>query len=254
MIGVILTIASVLFGFLAGFVISELWTRYTEIRSLQGVRSSNALNMIRYASYFYSDKIFEKNFKYLVEKAAVADEIIAWDEGHLEIKYFQAIEDSFHRIKIKNPKDEVYFDNLLDSYHNVVEGSVRLDTLYKERLFPSQWLLLIGLSLIIAFSTLFLDITDFFPKVVVIAFPLIIVIALSIIYDLDSLNWGKAIITLEPNQILFDAIGAKRFYQTINVPYLSSKIIGYRTERTLSRDLMIIYNSIFQTRKNRKPY
>ena len=34
LVGIILTASAILFGFLAGFFISQLWTRYSEIRLL----------------------------------------------------------------------------------------------------------------------------------------------------------------------------------------------------------------------------
>lgn len=103
-IGIILTAASILFGFLAGFFISELWNRYTEIRSLQGERSSAGVTMISYAENFYTENKFESEFRKLVEKSAIVDEVINWNEGHVEIPYFQAIQKSFNLIKIKKIK------------------------------------------------------------------------------------------------------------------------------------------------------
>jgi hypothetical protein len=245
-ISVILTIASILFGFLVGFFISELWTRYIEIRSLQGVRTSSNINMIRYASYFYKgNKKFEQKFKSLVEISAISDEIIEWDEGHLEIPYHRAIEDSFRLVKLKqNNKDQVYFDNLLDSYHELVESLVKLDTLYKERLFISEWFLIASLSVIIAFSTLFLNVDHFFTKVIVVAFPAIIVTALAIIYDLDTLVWGRGIITIEPSQLILESIGRERFYITRDKKYIPHSVTAYRTEHDLKGELLKVYENI----------
>ena len=248
-IGVILTVASVLFGFLAGFFISELWTRYTNIRELQGKRLSEGLNMIRYASYFYNNKNFEKEFKLLVEKSAVADEVINWDEGHLEIKYYQDIETSFSRIQVKTKKDQVYFDNLLDSYNEIVETIVRMDILYKERLFPTEWFMLVTLSLIITFSILFLDTSHFFYKVVVLVFPAIILLAMSVIYDLNTLVWSRGLVTLEPIQKSFDALGVKRYYIRKDEKY-APKGVEYRTEDDLVPELKKVYDDILSHRNS----
>jgi len=148
-IGIILTISSILFGFLAGFFISELWSRYTEIRSTQSERCSSGLNMIAAAEHFFDNKKFEKEFKKLVEKAPIADEIIKWEEGHLEINYYINIKNSFKHIKIENEKDSEYLENLLNNYNSFVNTTIKLDILGKEKLFISEWFLMFALSFII---------------------------------------------------------------------------------------------------------
>ena len=251
-VGVILTIASILFGFLAGFFISELWTRYTEIRELQGTRFSDTLNLIRYASYFFDNKIFEKEFKKNVEKSSIADEVIDWNEGHLEIKYFRDIEKSFRHIKIKQVKDESYLNNLLNSYNRLIESVVRLDVLYKERLFTSEWFMLTTLSLIVGISLLFLDVAHPFYQIVILCFPAIIVLALSTIYDLDVLVWGREILTMEPTQRVFDTLGVKRFYLGESVNYIPQHVKDYRTVKDLDPELKKVYDDIVKRRESKK--
>ena len=134
-IGVILSIASILFGLLTGFFISELWSRYTEIRSLQGERASSGLNMIKLASYFYENKKFEKDFKNRVEKSAIADEVINWDEGHLEEFYYRDISTSYDYIDVKSQKDGIIFDKLIDNVKEHSQTTMKMNILYKERLF-----------------------------------------------------------------------------------------------------------------------
>ncbi len=249
-IGIILSISSILFGFLAGFFISELWTRYTEIRELQGSRSSAGLNMINYAEYFFKNKKFRDEFKSSVEKSIVADEIIDWDEGHIEIPYYRDIESSFRHIKkLKNKKDEIYFDNLINAHHDYVETTVRLDTLYKERLFSTEWFVIIILSVLISMSILFLDGTQFFYQIIILIFPVIVSLALSLIYDLDKLLWGKERLTMEPVQIILDSIGAKRFYLKSKKPLVSQHIKDYRTEDSLTGGARQVYLDILKKRK-----
>jgi len=243
-IGVILTVASILFGFLAGFFISELWSRYTQIREMEGIRGSEGLNLVRYASYFYNDKKFKKYFTDLVEKSCVAEESINYDQGYLVISYYQDIEMSFRKLKLKSIRDGQYFNNLLDSYHSHVRSVVRLDTLYRERLFFSEWIMLTTLSTIIAFSLLFLDVSHFFYKVIVLIFPAILVLALNIIYDLDKINWSREIITIEPTERILDSIGKKRYYLKSDIKYISPMVTDYRTEDDLKGELKKLYDSI----------
>jgi hypothetical protein len=250
-VGVILTIASILFGFLGGFFISELWSRYVEIRTLQSERSSEGLSMIRYAKHFFGNKEFAHEFKILVERASFADELIAWTEGHLEEPYFYAIENAFRHIELKNKKDEIYFNKLFDSYHQYVECTVKLDTLGKERLFASEWYMLTSLSVIMILSILFLDISHFFYSIIVLVFPGIITLSLMIIHDLNTLKWRRELVSLEPNEVIFDAIGVKRFYNSLERAHIS-KCTDFRTEGDLTGDLKQIFDHIESTRK--KPF
>jgi len=250
-VGVVLTIASILFGFLGGFFISELWSRYIDIRSFQSEWSSEGLNMLQNASHFFKDKIFEKDFKLKMEKALVADQIIDWHELNLELPYFREIGNSFEKIKLKDAKDEVYFDNLSDSYHDFVEAVVKLDTLGKEKLFLSEWGILIILSGIISLSVLFLDSSQIFYKIVILVFPAIITLSLNMIYDLDSLSWGRKTTTLEPGERLFDILGLKRFYSELEIKYKDPSVTDYRTEKDLTGELKEVLDNITKTRKKK---
>ena len=243
-ISVILTVSSILFGFLAGFFISELWSRYTQIREVQGKRTSETLNMIKYASHFFNNKKFKNEFEKYVEQSAIVDEMVDWDQGNLEIPYFIKIEDSFKYIKVTNKKSEIYFGKLMEGYHELIESIVKIDVLYRERLFLSEWIMLLALSLIISLSVLFLDVNHVFYRIIIFTFPAIIVLALSTIYELDTMKWSREIITLEPNERVLEAINAKRFYSKKSLKYISNHVKEYRTEDDLKGELKKICNSI----------
>lgn len=248
-IGVILSVSSIIFGLLVGFFISELWSRYTEIRSLQGERSSAGLLLIKLAEHFYKDKRFEKEFKAKMEASAIADEVILWDEGHLEEPYYCQVGDSLELVKIKDNKDGVVFDQMIDSYKDYFNATVKMNILYKERLFFSEWLILIILSLVIFASILFLDTTHILYQVVILVFPAIIFLALSIIYELDRMTWGRELITLEPTQVVLDAIGVKRFYLKKDLKYTRPNIQDFRTEENLKGEAKKVYLDILKKRK-----
>jgi hypothetical protein len=250
-IGVILTISSILFGFLGGFFISELWSRYTEIRTLQSEWSSEGLNMLQYATHFFKNKEFERDFKNKMEQALTADQLVSWTELDMEIPYFRKIGDSFEKIKVKTSKDEVYFSDLTDSYNDFIKAVVKLDTLGKEKLLSSEWSILFVLSSIIAISILFLDISHIFYRIMVLVFPAIITLALSIIYNLNGLNWGRRTTTLAPNERLFDNMGIKRFYSKTELKYKDPKIKDYRTEEDLTGELKKIRDKIIEHRKKK---
>ncbi|MFH1235625.1 MAG: hypothetical protein V1685_01655 [Parcubacteria group bacterium] len=243
-IGVILSIASILFGLLAGFFFSEQWTRYTEIRSLQSERSSAGLMLITAAKHFFSNEKFKKDFTERMERTAVADECINWDEGDFEEPYYYETLKSFELINVDNQKDAQYFSAMLGYNHTYAMNTVKLDVLYQERLSIIEWLLFFFLTAIIVVSVLLLDVSHMLYSIIVLTFPGVIFLTLSIIYDLNTLNWGRNLITLEPNQVIFDALGVQRFYMKRNVKYIPHGLTQYRTEDTLQGVALSTYQNI----------
>lgn len=253
-IGTILSIASILFGLLTGFFISELWSRYTEIRTLQGERASSGVSMIKMAGNFFTNKKFEKDFKKRVEKSAIADEVINWDEGHLEECYYQDISTSYKYIKVNSQKDAVIFDKLIDSVRQHTQTTMKMNILYKEKLFFTEWFILIVLSVVIVLSVLFLDTIHFLYQTMILVFPIIVYLALKIIYRLDKLTWARELITLEPTQVIFDNLDVKRFYLKRDLKFVSSHIKskGFRTEDDLKGEMKKVYTDILAKRKLEK--
>jgi len=251
-IGIILTIASILFGLLAGFFISGLGVRYVEIRELQNLWSAETINMIKYGETFYkNNKQFEKEFKKSVEKSSIVDEIVEWTEGHLALPYFRKISSSFEKLKIKSKKEDAYFKRMLESSDESMKALTRLDNLGKEKLFPSEWIIMITLSLIIALAILFLPTNHIFYRIIILVFPIIIAMTLLLIYNLNSLYWNKEMISLEPNQRILDAIDEKRFYLKEKKEFISKNIKNYRTEDDLKGELKEVYDSILKKRESK---
>ncbi len=247
-----LTVVSILFGLLASFFIAQLWSRYTEIRSLQGDRMSAGLILISCAKYFFNNKEFEKDFKKRMEKAVIADQIINIDEGTFEEPYYLQVEESFKHLKINNSKEEQYLQSMLGQYGTYVNSTIRMDILYHERMFFSEWFILSFLSVLIFISILFLNPLTFFYKVIIFTFPPLIVLTLSLLYDLDKMNWSREIVTIEPSERILDAIETKRFYMKKDVKDIHHYSKGYRTEDSLEGDLKEVYKNILKLRNMKK--
>jgi ABC-type multidrug transport system fused ATPase/permease subunit len=248
-ISIILTAASILFGLLASYFINELWTRFSAIRDLQSERTAAALNMIQYAKIFYKNKAFEKEFKERVEATSIADMAITMNEGHLEVPYFVHIEESFRKIRLRTELEEGYFERMATAHQDYVRTVQKLDLLYKHTLFFSEWLILLVLSALICVSVLFLPATDFFSFFVVLAFPAILILALNIIYDLNNLTWHRDYLTLEPTQVVFDALEVKRFYMKSDIQYVHPRVKDFRTEDSLEGNAKQVYDAILAARK-----
>jgi hypothetical protein len=208
--------------------------------------------MIKYAEHFFKNEKFKESFSKLTEKSSIVDEIVEWEEGHIELSYYRDIEESFTHITdddVKTNQDSHYFEKMMTAYDRYVEATVRLDTLGKEKLFVSEWIMMVILSLIIALSVLFINVFNLFFRTIIFVFPAIIVLAMVIIYDLDNLSWSKETVSLEPNQRIFDALGLKRFYLKKKKKFISARIKDYRTEDDLTPELKKVYLDIIKSRK-----
>jgi len=71
------------------------------------------------------------------------------------------------------------------------------------------------------------------------------------IYDLDSLSWGRKTTTLEPGERLFDILGLKRFYSELEIKYKDPSVTDYRTEKDLTGELKEVLDNITKTRKKK---
>jgi len=250
-IGVILSVASILFGLLAGFYISVLWGRYTEIRSLQGERCSAGLMLLDYARYFFkTNKKFEKDFRDRLEATAIADETIDWNEGDLEEPFYRKIGKSFFLLSVRTPKDESYFNAMVENHSNYVRTTVSMNTLYCERLSLTDWLLFALLTGVIGSSVLLLDGSMFFYSVIILVFPIIVFLTLSVIYELNTLRWGRQLVTVEPTQSILDALEVKRFYLGRDRPYVPKYLSSFRTEKTLRDYALVVYKEVLEKRKD----
>lgn len=250
-IGVILSISSILFGLLAGFFFSELWQRYTEIRSLQSERSSAGLMLITLATHFFKNKKFKKEFIQRMENTAIADETIIWDEGDFEEPYFNDVAKSFELVNVKGEKDSQYFGQMLDYSFIYSSATIKADVLYKERLTSIEWLLFTFLSFIIVISVLLLDTTQMLYRVIVLTFPGVIFLTLSIIYGLNMISWSRNLITLEPNEVIFDALELPRFYCERNRKFVPLTVKKYRTEKMLQGEARRVFEEVMTKREKK---
>lgn len=238
-IGPIFTISSILFGFMAGFTISKLWTRFTEVREAQNMRSATAINIINYSEFFYHNKEFKKKFIERFDDLAMVDNMIGWDNGHVEHIYAKQIEETFTMLEkdINNQERSVYMTRILAEYSDFIESNTKIDTLGKERLFFSEWLMLILLSIIIMISTLVLYIPNSFVNLLLPVFSSAIVLVLYLIYNLDILEVDRDLVSVEPNQRIFDELGKPRFYMKSQEKYIPDYVKEYRNEEDVPKDL-----------------
>ena len=247
LINLILSVSGILFGLFVGFFISELWSRHTAIRELMSEHGARFLNLISYVNLLSDNKSFKKDIKAKIEQYAIACLASPIKRQFNLYKYFLNIFPAFEKIQVRNEKDNIFLNRILDNLDDVSALEQKINVLGKEHLFLSEWVLLLSLSVTII-STVFLQRTgDLFSTTVAAIFPPIVLLALMILYDLDSLKWNEYTILFEPDERILDALGVKRFYDSKDVirGVIPKHILDrypYRTEKDLKGKLKEIYS------------
>jgi uncharacterized membrane protein (DUF441 family) len=240
-ISMILTVTSILFGFLASFFIAELWSRYSELRLSMTKWGSNMINVINYAKrLFKNSKKFEKEFREKLEAYAISDSIVHWWEVHKTDKYFNAIYEAFDLANPKTDSENTFFEEALINLDRASDAKDHSDILGKDRLFSPEWIIMILLSGLIIASLFFIESEGFLLGLITV-FPGILVLALIIIYNLDRLKMREDLLGFEICQRMFDALGVKRFYLKRNLKRAKPKDKNYRTEDDLTGYLKKVY-------------
>jgi hypothetical protein len=245
-LSITLSVASILFGFMAGFFITELWTRYADIRTNQALWVANILNMIHHAkSLFSRNAKFEKEFIKKMDRDLVSNiGLESWEALDSELKYMIDVKDTLRHVKLSDKLDERYADKFLSACDAAIIATQRQILLVKEKLFISEWMILIGLTSIILVSASVIQYASLILNVLLHGLVLVVVLALIIVYELDRLLWSEMFIIAEPLEKCFDLLGVKRFYPD---RWLSSKpdeVKEYRTYKTLSADLKKVLKDV----------
>jgi hypothetical protein len=239
-----LTVTSILFGFLAGFFITELWTRYSTIRTLQAEWSANLISFIRYSKLFYHNKKFKESFTYHMKRYLVCPMTISWQKLEYEIKYFSKLSSSLEILK--NEKTSL-LQNINNKYDDCLRGICSSEMLTKEKLFVSEWII-IFLSAVILVSSIFLKTENLIINIISYAFPLVIVAVLILISELNNLEWSKRNVTFEPIARCYDFLGIKRFYPTFTLDYKPKELKSYITEKDLDKEMKDVFDEITKSK------
>ncbi len=248
LLAVLLAVCSVIFSIIGGFFISALWHKYASSRELQAIWSSNLEDMIFYAGYFFDRNLeFKKKFTRAMEEYCIVNTAIRWQEIEKEQIYLREIGKTFSILDLKEENDAVYRRKMIDCWQKASEALGRLEILGKEKLFPSQWFILLALSLMISGSLLFLERASILFDILTLIFPVIIFLILWMMYTYDTMQWNIGVISYEQTQRILDDLGIKRFYLTKILKKGLIKPKGdYRTEKELEGRLKKLYESVIK--------
>lgn len=206
----ILTVSTFLFAILAGFYISRLNSRYSDIREL--VSNEDAY----FFSLFKAAKVFGEKFS---EKIAnVVDKYyISSFESDLDnyykntAPYLANIYEVLYEIKEKSGNST--YASLFSILLSIETARNKNSVIAKEKITKSQWMVLICLTVIILSCLLYINTNQMFSQFLIIIMSAMLVLILLTIRDLQNLRiGGKMMPVLESGQEVLESMGKLRYY------------------------------------------
>ena len=206
----ILTISMFLFAIFAGFYISRLNSRYSEIRELISNEDAYFYSLFNTSKVF--DKIFTSKIADIIDKYYIVSFENELDNYYKSTApYFQNLYEVLHEIKEKSA-DSTYagmFSILLSIETVRNKNSV----IAKEKITKSQWMVLLSLTIIILLCLFYINTNQSFFQLLIIIMSAMLVLILLTIRDLQNLRLGGKIMpVLESGQEVLESMGKLRYY------------------------------------------
>jgi len=247
LVEVVLSITSILFGLLAGFFISQMWEKFSNVRKHSAEYETDLLNWIRAMRFLDDNEEVKKKFKDRMEEYLVVWITLPWHYADKDKKYFKRVHDLLDEIEISSEKEKVLYEKILSFASQTTRARKKLTILGKQKMFGIEWLILVSLSGIIIGSTFMLREGSLLFYLVAAIYPSIVILILLILYDLNNLKWNVTNVSFEPAEVPLDELGVKRFYEkkaleTLDIDIPENK--EYRTEDELKGGTRKVYKEI----------
>ncbi|MFC2143610.1 hypothetical protein ACFLQN_04395 [Candidatus Aenigmatarchaeota archaeon] len=231
-----------LFSILIGFSIGTLWSRFMKIRDLISVEAACLENL--YKLFEIADKKVARNV------AKKIDEYIIKSLEFELHEYQQELNEEYSSLFecMKNPKvrkaGSVY-GRILYTFSKFTETRKEIIARGRDKIGIYQWTALILLSFILGYLWIFIQFPGAFGLIVGTILLFVLAIVLTIIYDLNNLNWGSEQLNLDNYERVYDVIEIPRYYpeEMLNKVKLPSKMkeyrVGYITnKKTYQREIV----------------
>jgi hypothetical protein len=240
-----LTFIGLLFGLLASFFISELWNRHVNMREVMAGHSSTLSSILGYVDLFNHNIKFKQNMKHAIEKYITANVAVRVIESERTDKYFMNLYKALDAVSIDRDKDNTLLTRICALLNDLSNYREKMTIIGKENLFVTEWALLGALSVVIVITTFMQRTGDSASLMLSTIFPPLVILTLSIVYELNKLSWNENSIFIEPDEKIFDRLGMSRLYMTsdIKLGRISPSALPkhYRTEKDLHGELKEIY-------------
>ncbi len=212
-----ITFIGILFGIIVGFFIADLYSRYQGIRSNAGTDSSCLSTFYFFATILASET---KNKKWLgdVEKR-VHNYVnkfmpLPWERYSETEKEFADLGKSLKELKYSGEKANETYSNILNVYNQHSEAREKLVMFGKDKLSWGEWLITFFLGGLLLASLFYVKNTSLVSILFTGAITSAILLLFMVLRDLNNLNFGENIVSIEPYERVLDAIGKPRYYST----------------------------------------
>jgi hypothetical protein len=212
----ILTFLGFLFGLIIGFFVSGLWGRLMSVRRNVASEVSGLISYYQYGELLGMTKRHKKWFgkqARLIEKYLKKWISLEWEKYEKADPEFDKIEESIKEIKdLKTNKEVRLYALLLNSLDDISDARMKLTVQGKFKLTNLQWTLIILMASTLLFSLFYLKTAELTSILFTGLISSTILILLIVVKNLSDLTYGEDVISFEPYEKVFDAIGKPRYY------------------------------------------
>jgi len=212
----VLTVAGILFAICIGFFITDLWSRFENIRGSVAIEVSGLityLHFVKILGEFKAHRAFLKKQTELIDKYVKKFISVEWHDYQYTDPEFNAILDSLKEIKeLKTNKESETYSAILSVLGFVSDARKKMTILGQDRLSKAEWTVVLSLSITLIFCLFYLKEPTTTSIVFTGLLTSVTLLLLLILQDLDNLSYGEETISFEPYERIFDVIGKPRFY------------------------------------------
>lgn len=227
-----ITFISILFGVIVGFFITDLYSRYSAIRSNAAIDSSCL------STYFSFAKIIaqKRNKKWLEKQKRLIQNYIKkfmplpWERYSETEKEFGAIVSSLGEVRYNTDKENETYSNMLSVVSQHSDAREKLVMYGKDKLSWGEWLVVLFLGSLLLASLFYVKDKTLISIIFTGSLSSAILILLFVLRDLNNLNFGESAVSIEPYERVLDSIGKPRYYKSKGT--LLSSFLKQKSKKT----------------------
>jgi len=129
LVEIVLSITSILFGILAGFFISQMWDKFSNVRKYSAEYEANLLSWIRAVELLEGNEEVKEKFKERTDQYLVAWLTLPWYFADEDRKYFKRVHSLMKNIDISSEKNKALYESILSHISDTIDARKKVDCL-----------------------------------------------------------------------------------------------------------------------------
>lgn len=206
---IMFSFVGVLFSILSGFFIASLWSRFTRVRTLISSETASLENIYKFFELVdkkMANEVAKKIDTYIIK--ALEFDLHEYQEKIRE-EYFALYEP----LKVlKGKKMAVPFTRILSIFDHFTKSRKEILSRGRDRIGIFHWAVLFLLASMLIALWLYIQFAGIFGLAIGTVFIFALLVVLTIVYDLNDLNWGSEQINVEVYERVYDVMGMPRYY------------------------------------------